>query len=71
MKLRPRHVILIVSLICAVLALYFGLDSRSSYLGGEGLYGPRTVYFTDWGKVALTLVFGGGACIGFAALLRK
>jgi hypothetical protein len=53
------------SLASLALSLYFGLNTHAKDLMGM----PTDA--TDWGRVALALVFGSVGCVGIAALLRQ
>ena len=59
--------ILVGSLVSLVLSLHFGLTAHTVDDG----YGLHVTSITDWGRVALTLVFGAVGCSGLASLLRK
>ena len=59
-------VVLIGSLASLALALHFGLTAHT--MQDRERY---DVSITDWGKVALTLVFGAAGCLGLASLSRK
>ena len=69
MKKPSRSTLVLVgSLVSLALALHFGLTAHSML---DDVYGNPNRSITDWGKVALTLVFGFAAGLGLASLLRK
>lgn len=61
-----HKIVIIVSLTSLAIALYFGLTTTV-----EQYNYPNTKLVTDWGRVALTLVFGFGGCMGLLSALRK
>ena len=66
---KPSRPLLILasSLVSLVLSLHFGLTAHTVDQG----YGLHVTSITDWGRVALTLVFGAVGCLGLASMLRK
>lgn len=69
-KRSKPSLILICSLVSLALALYFGLTAHMVNAVGYG-YSAHDQSITDWGKVALTLVFGSAGCLGLASILKK
>lgn len=68
MSMRSRLILVLAgSLVSLAMALYFGLTAHTML--GNYPYPDKSI--TDWGKVALTLVFGLGGCLGLASVLRK
>ena len=69
MKKPSRHTLILVgSLASLALSLYFGLTATTTlYMLG----GFTSRHWTDWGRVALTPVFGFAGCVGLMSLLRK
>jgi hypothetical protein len=59
--------ILIGSLACLALAAYSGLTAHGTL--DRGYHGDLP--YTDWGRVALTLVFGASGALGLWHCLRK
>lgn len=59
--------VLAISLASFALALYFGLTAHTM----QNNYNGDIMSINDWGKVALTLVFGLVGGLGLATLLRK
>lgn len=73
MKMPSRtNVIVIGSVVSLALALYFGLTSNGYLQRYDEFRFPNGIIrFTDWGRVALTLVFGSLGMSGLLSLLRK
>ncbi len=57
------------TLACLALSVYFGFASQQSH-GMDG-YGRPMDAVTNWGFVALTLVFGACGVVGLSHLVRK
>lgn len=73
MNMPSRTRVIIVGLLVSLaLALYFGLTASGYTKHPHGDYGGfYLVGFTDWGRVALTLIFGSLGLSGLLFLLRK
>ena len=73
MNMSPRvRAIVAGSVVSLALALYFGLTASGYTKHPYGDYGGSyLIGFTDWGRVALTLVFGTLGLSGLLHLLRK
>ncbi len=66
--MKQTWLLVIGGVVCLAQALYFGLNATRSV--GSDLYGNRTDV-TDWGKVALTVVFGFAGIGAVRAGIRK
>lgn len=73
MKMSTRNrAVIIGSAVSLALALYFGLTASGyTHHPRNDDIGFYLVGFTDWGRVALTLVFGALGLSGLLSLLRK
>ena len=54
------------SVVCLILAVHFGLTANATYDNGH-----EDRPYTDWGRVALTLIFGFFSAVGVVHCLRK
>jgi hypothetical protein len=63
-RISKSSLIVICSLVSLALAMYFGSTSSLVIFGGRA-------YDTDWGKLALTIIFGISGCLGLASIFWK
>lgn len=67
MSKGTRQITAVVGVLAVLLSVHFGLTSQIVE-PGAGYDSP--VHYTNWGKVALSLVFGIGGVGALLALLR-
>jgi len=66
--LKGQLLVALLAVVAILLSLYFGLTSLVTESSGRGL---DTRHYTDWGRVALSLVFGIGGVGASLHLLRR
>lgn len=69
-KLSKRTVVILLAIGSLLVAVYFGMDSSITF---HTTVGRETIYqhHTDWGKVALSLIFGVLSAISLAYALFR
>jgi len=68
--LKGQLLVALLAVVAILLSLYFGLTSLVTESSGRGLDAEYR-HYTDWGRVALSLVFGIGGVGASLHLLRR